>query len=137
MRASEVAAKLLEIAKEHNDPHVYALGSLSAYVQAVEPYSIQFLELGFAGSAVVIAGQTMAEVKEHEMIVSDPIGFLKQIADEQRSVQGVHSVLRAKGFNVDSATGEVTSQIHGTTFTGQVIEESLPPMSAARRGGIC
>ncbi len=61
MKASELAAMLLELAETHGDPHVYANSPNSKYVQAVEPESVVVFQPGGIAPMLIITGLTFAE----------------------------------------------------------------------------
>lgn len=64
MKASEVVAKLLELAEAHGDPHVYAYAHESTCVLAVEPEAIAVVHPGGIEPMLLIVGQPWAESKD-------------------------------------------------------------------------
>ncbi len=63
MKAFEVAAKLLKLAEEHGDPHVYSYGQMTDCVLGVEPENIEVVDLGTGLSPMLLIVGTPLKIE--------------------------------------------------------------------------
>lgn len=74
MKASEVAAKLLELAEAHSDPHVYAYTQTGDCVQAVESETVICIDMGVGLSPVIIiVGQPWDKSKDVQAFLAEAL----------------------------------------------------------------